>query len=388
MNCPACKSKEIESFYGIVDLPLLIFPVDERVKMEIKRGDINAFICNKCNHVFTSPISQEYTDLIYGDYYSYYPYDNLESMNTYYRMPFESFFKETWEANSGRGKTLLEIGCSSGAQLHFFDELGFTSKGIDPSPLNTADKDKIISGFYSDYELGDKYDVIVVRFVLEHINDVSEFLGKITRDLTIGGKVYFQVPNVMAFIKNFIPNFLAHEHSHYFNELSISKMAEMHGFEVDEIQFEDSQSICIALTVGGSKGKESLELISEAQVFSDFLDKRKMLGQQVLELIESKQRNICYYGSGLMLTWILYDLRLLKIQDTGHVIDDNEKLVGRFMPNSNYRIEACTDSIKHFESVLLTLNPVYHSDVIAKLNSMNYKGEIHSLSSDGLKQIS
>ena len=93
--CPACHNKKTEEYYSITDLPLLLFPVDYAVKSQIKSDNITSFKCAECYHVFTDPLEDRYSKLIYEEYYRYYPFENLESMGAAYRKPFEKFFEDT-----------------------------------------------------------------------------------------------------------------------------------------------------------------------------------------------------------------------------------------------------------------------------------------------------
>ena len=135
--CSVCGSRNVNEFVTVDDLPLLIFPVDEAVKDDVVTKTITSFECGECHHVFTAPLRAEDTELLYGEYYRYYPYDNLETMNSAYRLPFERFFAAVFEKHRGRTKpeTLLEIGCSSGDHLKSFERYGLQCRGIDPERL-------------------------------------------------------------------------------------------------------------------------------------------------------------------------------------------------------------------------------------------------------------
>ena len=247
--CCVCGSRSARRFLTIDDLPLLIFPVDEAVKDDIVARTLTSFQCHECRHVFTAPLGAEETDLIYGEYYRYYPYDSLETMNSAYRLPFEQFFGGVLERHRGRAKaeTLLEIGCSSGEHLKSFERYGLQCQGIDPSPLNTDQSGKIISGLYEMYEFPEQYDIIVSRFNLEHLNDVHAFCEKASSDLSDNGYLFIQVPNVPQFAASSIPLFLAHEHVQYFNPYSLSLACSKHGLAATDIEYSHSQSILIAL---------------------------------------------------------------------------------------------------------------------------------------------
>lgn len=389
-KCVACGKQDVKSFYHIDNLPLLLFPVDKDIRYDIKQERIEVFICQDCSHIFSEPVSKENEQLIYGKYYKYYPYDDLESMNIYYRSPFESFFNKVVKPSPKDScSILLEIGCSSGEQLKFFESYSYQCFGIDPSPLNEDSSGNIISGFYQDYSFERQFDVIVARFVLEHVNFLDDFLSKIYKDLKDEGLTFIQVPNVMEFISNFIPSFLAHEHPQYFNRNSLISLAERNSFEIVDLLSEGSQSICIALRkVNVIKTTKVKELEHYSEKINLFSFRRNQFAGEVLNFL-SQSNEICFYGAGLMLTWLFYDLEYLKIKSQGLILDNNKLLDGKYLPQSNFIVRTYKiDLIRNFNIVLLTLNPVYHNTIVDLLINDGYEGQIYGLSKNGIQNLS
>ena len=390
--CSVCKSQNIVGFMEIDKLPLLLFPVDESVKDDIIAKTIKAFRCTECNHIFTAPLDTAEVELIYGKYYRYYPFENLETMNSAYRLPFEKVFDRVFAKHCvhTKGETLLEIGCSSGEQLKYFGNYGLSCQGIDPSPLNVDESGRIISGLYETYEFARQYDIIVSRFNLEHLNDIHIFYEKVWSDLSDNGILFVQVPNIPVFVANFIPLFLAHEHIQYFNPYSLSLASKKHGFTVIDIEYTDSQSILITLQKSLEKGPEEngkIEIQKLSPTFySDYLQKRTGIAEDFKTLL-NERREICFYGAGLALCWILYDLCYADNGKNRIVIDDNPLLHGRFLPGTSYRISAFDAAILRYSTVLLTLSPTYHTRVVQKLFDAGYQGEIFSLDNQGLHKV-
>ena len=99
---------------------------------------------------------------------------------------------------------LLEIGCSSGDFLQKASEAGYSVTGIDYS-ADTASFTQNHHGLknifpFTIQELSalkpdEKYDVIAFFQVLEHIEDIPDFIGCIKKLLKPGGIVIVSVPN-------------------------------------------------------------------------------------------------------------------------------------------------------------------------------------------------
>ncbi len=107
---------------------------------------------------------------------------------------------------------LLEIGCGEGGNLPPFLELGCETVGVDiqeKQVLNSMEYlgDYVEKGLYkgiaSDIYLlnnedgGEdigKFDLIIMRDVIEHIHDQDKFMGHLRKFLKPGGKVFFGFP--------------------------------------------------------------------------------------------------------------------------------------------------------------------------------------------------
>lgn len=391
--CPACNSDEVSLFYKIKDLPLLLFPVDKKNKNLIVQKDLTSYICHQCCHVFTDQLSRENLELIYGKYYEFYPYDGLETLNSTYRKPFELFFSKVIRTHDNlnfENLKLLEIGCSSNENLKFFNDFKLNCYGIDPSPLNKNDLN-IIRGFYQDYMFNDTYDMIVARFVLEHINDLSLFLNKIMIDLNDDGIVFFQVPNILEYINNCVPLFLAHEHIQYFSPQSIVSMAKSYGFRVLALDYENRQSLCVALkkTIEPVSCCLNINIENCTKKYSEYIVNKSNLSNNFSTFLASAGSNITFYGSGMPVSWILYDFAFLSISNDGMIFDDNRLVDFRYMPNSNFIVRNYSADLAHErETILLTVNSVYYHIILDIIKSSEYRGRIYALQNNNVIKIS
>lgn len=391
MKCPICNSEKTSNFISIDNLPLILFPVKGEIRENILNKNIKSYFCDDCTHIFKEPLAEYESDIIYKKYYSFYPFDNLESMNSSYRKPFADLFARTLErVKDKQFTTLLEIGCSSGKQLETYNGYNLECFGIDPSPLNEMSSSNFISGKYEEYKFKNKFDIIVSRLNLEHVNNINYFLEKIHSDLSDDGLVFIQVPNIKTYIENLIPLFLSHEHIHYFNPYSLFLAVNNNEFEIIDTEYDDQQSIILGLKKKSCNIYDFEKVnISKADksFYSNYLIKRNKLRNDIIEKIDLETQT-CFYGAGMTLCWLLYDLGLKSKIDNFKLIDDNGILIGRLFPGTNNEINNF-DSLRNDSklNVILTLNPFYHKAVITKLSEISEDINILAINKNGLMKI-
>jgi 2-polyprenyl-3-methyl-5-hydroxy-6-metoxy-1,4-benzoquinol methylase len=107
-------------------------------------------------------------------------------------------------------KRLLDIGCGNGRMLHLARRAGWSVKGIELSPKaaeavrRTLGVDVVAADFLSvapTREDLERYDVICLRHVLEHLPDSRLAMQKIRAMLRPDGHVLLEMPNIEGFDK-------------------------------------------------------------------------------------------------------------------------------------------------------------------------------------------
>ncbi|QYJ23706.1 class I SAM-dependent methyltransferase [Achromobacter sp. ES-001] len=98
---------------------------------------------------------------------------------------------------------LLELGLGHGYTSRIFAQacerhviIDGASEVIDQFVQNTPDfKGEIVEAYFEDYTPIEQFDVIVMGFILEHVDDPDLILKRYRQFLKPGGKLYVAVPN-------------------------------------------------------------------------------------------------------------------------------------------------------------------------------------------------
>lgn len=188
----------------------------EEVRQNTKET-FDYFKCTNCGSVQIATIPSE-MDKYYENYYSLERVAAEKKLRSIirrevfkYRLSNQSLFgkfvsilnpnmfawirPKTFHFNSN----ILDIGCGNGSLLHKMAESGFTSlTGVDPF-IQKSLKYKInnvdISIYKDKFEnLSEKYDVIMLHHVIEHMDDQQDFFLKIKKLMHSKSKLIFVLP--------------------------------------------------------------------------------------------------------------------------------------------------------------------------------------------------
>lgn len=90
-----------------------------------------------------------------------------------------------------RGRSLIEVGCGKGYFLEHLQGLGFEITGIDPA--YEGNNPRVVKTRFG-REMGLRADGIILRHVLEHVQQPTAFLAELREANGGGGTVFIEVP--------------------------------------------------------------------------------------------------------------------------------------------------------------------------------------------------
>ena len=217
-SCPACDS-------------------DHHVFMFSKAGG-NYFRCIDCTMVFTNPI-------MLPKYLTEY-YAALNTGQGIIVANESEFYTEIYSKGlklvsaSKRGKTLLDVGCSTGFFLDIARSAGWDTFGIEPGLEEGAEASrrghKVFGESVDQLSIAERFDAITLWDVFEHIPEPHQFLESISQLLAPDGILYMQIPNSSGLAPRILHErcnmFDGLEHCNLYNPQTIRQVLEANGFSV------------------------------------------------------------------------------------------------------------------------------------------------------------
>jgi SAM-dependent methyltransferase len=148
-----------------------------------------------------------------------------------YRSHLEWFAGEL-HAGLALGEPVLEVGCGDGTLVELLRGLGHHDVlGIDPGRAAAAQATArgVIHGFFPDdlppHKRGARYERVVLRHVLEHIETPREFVAELAACLAPGGELWIEVPDLDATLATGRWSNFYQLHCNYFDADTLDRLA-------------------------------------------------------------------------------------------------------------------------------------------------------------------
>jgi 2-polyprenyl-3-methyl-5-hydroxy-6-metoxy-1,4-benzoquinol methylase len=374
--CTICDHLEAMEVVSFPSYPAFILPMPRDLALTVVRAPLTLAACRACGHFQVPQVDPEVQRLLYEVYYRHYEVDTLETMVLPYRQPFNRFVESLADDGLLPKGRLLEIGCSSGAMIPFFARFCTTYTAVDPSERIEIARARFpeptfIRSYFPTEALTDRFDVAVTQFNLDHIEKAGEFVEALAGAMVEGGIVLLQVLDAGYYLRTSQPNFVSHEHPHYFRRRQLELLLGSRGFEVARWGEEGPSIICAARRVA-----RPLAAFDVPDPLADAVALRALAAR-----VPALPPRPVLYGVGLTLHWLL--ARDPSIATDATVVDDNPGYHGKCVPSYDLMVEKPARELLDGRDVVLTLSAIYHERVVERLRATGASLRVHRIADGG-----
>ncbi|MDD5731931.1 MAG: class I SAM-dependent methyltransferase [Patescibacteria group bacterium] len=233
-KCPLCLNDDIKLIEKIKtnDLESLFLKslkINIRKPLDFNLGFVNYQICNGCKLGFFQPTILDSEEL----------YASLQSLGWYYPANKEEYEYATRFITPNN--KVLEIGAGKGAFGKIINVSDYLGLELNAGAAESAQKEGInviaknISDFRRDQK--EKFDVVCLFQVLEHISDIKNFLADTIGCIGQNGKLIISVPDNEGFIGKLTNNVLniSPHHQTRWSFSSLKKIADIFSLDIVDV---------------------------------------------------------------------------------------------------------------------------------------------------------
>lgn len=373
-ECRACGAGDLASVLDLGHQPLANgFLKPEQFGQPEEKYPLHLLRCPICELVQLSVVVDP--KVMYGPQY-----------------PYRSGYSEGWALHchdlakeTGKGKTVLEVGCLDGVMLRHCRDNGCDVQGVDPSAPAGLDVPVLRDLFGRDTRVSRKADYIVAQNVFGHVDDVHGFLEGVIQNLAPDGVCVIECPWVVDLIDGVKWDTVYHEHLSYWGVRSLMRLAVGHKLTINRVKyFPEIHGGTMRYYLSRSQEVETgvYEAWQDEEMSgSDWLRFRckthEHLGYWHAWFLTHQGERIAAYGASAKLNVFLNALPTRP--PLMCVLDDSPVKVGLLTPGRSFPVLApLPDRLEQLD-ILLIGAPNWKAGIEAKARANGFRGEVVSL---------
>lgn len=218
--------------------------------------------------------------------------------------------------------SVLQIGSSDGYTLSCFKHAGVKQLlGVEPGEkarhfAKTTYGIESLAGTAEDFDSNDKFELVVLTHVLEHLYDPLLVVRELQKNITDGGHLLIEVPLWERLDKQPV-GVLTFEHVNYFSEDTLNLLLNAAGFEsVYSAKLFNVNQYPVITVIAKKSDEQSLikaHCESGKTLLDKYLKKEKNFWAMARRKIQAQMRKgspIYIYGAGIHISQLLFHVDL------------------------------------------------------------------------------
>lgn len=233
-HCPICGKEEFKNFLVVTD-------------NAVSKESFVIVECENCSFKFTNPRPDSDSISQYYESEEYISHSNVKTgiINRAYHVVRSITTKQKVELINRQAPakgSILDYGCGTGTFLTACKKDGWEIRGVEPNikarEVATTETGEIIAASLSDIE-GEKFEVITLWHVLEHIHTLNETMAQLLECLQDDGTLIIAVPNADSHdAQEYKENWAAYDvprHLYHFTQSTMKRFLKKHKMVLEEV---------------------------------------------------------------------------------------------------------------------------------------------------------
>ena len=347
--------------------------------------DLHLYYCSSCVHAYLDPIPPS---SVIADFYKH-NYD-------YYTSPLESqlttqitsipiqYIRERIIAHFGRKVSMVDVGGSDGYSLVQLQDLAEERLLIEPSGFASTIAKKfgvpVLEKFLDDElaaELEGKFDVVINRHVIEHLEDSRKFAHQLLKLLKPEGLLCIETPDLTRVLGDTLVRVVSLQHLNYFSTQSLQKLIGDVG-SIESIQRIENYAFLACITKGGNIEHKlnNAYWLEQAKTFDVRL--RKHCGKLKKRVETWKGRKIWLWGAGSAGGEIYHVYNFKPGLFAGYIDSDPRKINKRFVSAPELPIVTADEAHNRgVDAVVITSYSV--KEITARIKQLDWNVPVTSI---------
>lgn len=222
-------------------------------------------------------------------------------------------------------------------------------------------------------------DLLIVRHILEHAQDVNSFLDAVKTVLADDGVAVFETPDSTEALQSLNYTMIWEEHQFYLTPLTFRFLLENHGFEMVWMKnypySVENSLVAVVRKNSGTATTDSKSLTADLELADRYLKNFPAMKKTVQKMFseKKKEKEVAVFGAGHT---SCYFINLMEVaQLVSFVVDDKKEKQGLLMPGSHLPIissQAMAD--RGNVHCYFSVRPEIQQKIIAKNESWKQAG--------------
>lgn len=385
INCPVCNQNTTQNIVILEKQPLSNLALASSYD-QAKNSfgfDLEICMCKNCSHVYNKNASLDNISYKQEENATYY-------IGEVWRKYTKDLANEFIKKYSIKGLEILEIGCGDITFLKEFESNQNICTGYEPSFPEKEKKQyniEIINDyFYPDKDFNKKYDVIILRHLIEHLENAKDFLSNLVTGVIQNSpeaKLFIEVPNLQPTLEESRTNDFVYEHISYFSFYSLRYLLNSLNLNILEMYSTFNNENIIAVCELNKEYKSNFEFVDKTTI--GFNSNITSLNNDYKKIVK-ENKTICIWGAGGRGSSFLNIIKNELTQEE-ILVDSDERKFGKYVPIvglqiSDYKIL----NNKSIDAIIITTS-LGRDNILLEIQKYNINVKnIYIVSRNGLEK--